>query len=152
MSYNFKPKTEEELGQFNLLPEGIYPFEVIKATRKKSKSGNDMAELVIMIWDKEALTYTLFDYLVFSDVNMCLKKVSHFCKATGLQDEYEKGCLREELERLSGKLKLGIQDARPNENGGFYPKRNVVEDYLTLEEVEKSLPKNDDFSDKDIPF
>ncbi len=154
MSYSFNPLSDEELDSFSLLPEGEYSFLVAKSTRKTSKSGNAMAELVLTLWDVNGKPVSVFDYLVFSNVNLNIKKVSHFSKTTGLYEEYKKGELPEELEGLEGKLELGTQDAQPKPGGGFYAKKNVVIDYIpmTAGEMKASAPVvHDDFSDQ-IPF
>ena len=45
MSYSFQPLSDEELDAINIIPKGIYSFEVSKSTRKTSRAGNPMAEL-----------------------------------------------------------------------------------------------------------
>ncbi len=154
MSYNFQPFSDEELNAPDLIPIGIYDFEVVKSTRKVSKSGNPMAELNISVWDKEGRNHFIFDYLVFSSVKMNIKKVSHFSKAVGLGEEYKKGELPEDLERFSGKVEIGIQDEQPKSSGGFYPKKNIVVDYIVSDgTVKHNAPKQDEFNDSlDIPF
>lgn len=153
MSYNFDPMTDEEIEASSLVEDGTYNFEVVKSTRKTSKSGNQMAEIQNMIWDKDGKTHMVFDYLVFSKVPMNIKKVKHFCDATGLQEEYKKGQLPEELERLSGKAIIGIQDERPNPNGGVYARKNVVIDYVITDKGAVKSPPSDQFMDDDsIPF
>jgi hypothetical protein len=154
MSYNFSPLSDEELESMSLVPEGTYNFEVLKSTRKISKSGNPMAELQLGVWDDGGAIRSIFDYLVFSTVNLNIKKVSHFCKAVGLDGEYKQGSLREELHGLSGKVQIGTQDEQPKPTGGFYPKKNVVVDYIFTKEDElKDAQKSDQaqFSD-DVPF
>ena len=44
MTYTFQPMTEEEINSFSLVDDGIYNFEVVKSTRKLSKSNNAMCE------------------------------------------------------------------------------------------------------------
>jgi hypothetical protein len=51
--------------QFKVLPAGEYPFRVLDAIEKRSKSGNDMIELKIAVGDSAAEEVTVFDYLVF---------------------------------------------------------------------------------------
>lgn len=122
--YTFTPMTEEEINAFNLMDEGVYDFQVVKSTRKLSKSSNNpMAELSLNIWDKEGKTHLVFDYLVFSSVPLNIKKVKHFCDATGLAEVYKTGKMPEELENLSGKVEIGIQEEQPKAGGGFYAKK-----------------------------
>ena len=153
--YTFTPMTEEQIEASNLMGNGVYDFEVIKAVRKISKAGNPMAELNILVWDKEGKQHTIFDYLVFSSQALNIKKVKHFCDTTGLSKEYERGNLPEELDRLSGKVEIGIQDEQPKMGGGFYPKKNIVIDYIkpsnTIKDENVSALPEEPFSD-DIPF
>lgn len=152
MSYCFNAMTDEEIESFNLLPDGVYEFEVVKSTRRVSKKQNPMAELQLTVFDKEGKAHTVFDYLVFSMVNLNIKKIKDFCYAVGLEKEYEQGSMPEELERFAGKVSIGIQDEQPNDNGGFYPKKNCVVSYIRRN---KDAPKNDsksDFIDDDVPF
>lgn len=146
--YNFTPMTDEEISASNLVEAGNYDFEVVKSTRKSSKSGNPMAELMLTIWDKEGKSHNLYDYLVFSNIALNVKKIKHFCDATGLTKEYERGTLPENLTRLGGKVEIGIKDEQPNPNGGFYPKKNIVVDYM----ASTKLVSNKSHIDDDVPF
>ncbi len=151
MSYSFNPMSDKELEESDLASEGKYQFEVIGSTRKVSKSGNDMAELKLRFWDEKGQIHFIYDYLVFSNITLNIKKVSHFCKAVGLEEEYKKGCLREDLTNFGGYAEIGIKDEQPNPNGGTYPKKNVVIDYLVASKVEKPALIDDQFNDA-IPF
>lgn len=151
--YSFTPLTDEQLDSINLIEDGIYNFEVTKSTRKTSKSGNPMAELQLMVWDNQGKTHYIFDYLVFSQVNLNIKKISHFCKSVGLASEYSKGEIPEALEHYCGKVEVSSQDPQPKSTGGFYPKKNVVVDYVFGNvENKSSKEESKDFHDDDIPF
>lgn len=152
MSYSFNPMTEEELNSASMIEEGFYDFEVVKSTRKTSKSGNPMAELNINVWDKEGKQHLIFDYLVFSTVPLNIKKVKHFCDAVGLQDQYKQGQIPEELERYCGKVLIGIQEEKPNPNGGCWPKKNIVVDYLKSDKESSKKPIESNELNDDIPF
>lgn len=151
--YTFNPMSEEEINAFSLMDEGVYDFEVVKSTRKVSKSNNPMAELNINVWDKEGKQHLIFDYLVFSTVPLNIKKVKHFCDATGLQEEYKKGQVPEELQGRSGKVQIGVQEEQPKPGGGFYPKKNCVIDYVMTDKgaTKVSLQTDPDFDDS-VPF
>lgn len=153
MSYDFEPMSDEEIDSFGLVEDGIYNFEVIKSTRKISKSGNHMAELNIKFWDKEGKVHTLFDYLVFSKVGLNIKKVKHFCDSTGLQEKYKIGSIPEELGGYSGKFSVGVQEQQVNPNGGFYPKKNTVLDYVLTDLGSVKYEGSDKpFVDSELPF
>lgn len=128
--YTFDPMTEDEINSLDLLENGIYDFEVIKSERKTSKSGNPMAEINLKIWDKEGRVHFIYDYLVFTKQKLPMRKISHFCKAVGLEKEYSEGKVPESLNGLSGKVELGMQEAKPKPEGGMYPAKNSVIDYV----------------------
>lgn len=154
MSYLFETMSDEQLETFPLMDDGVYDFEVLKSTRKTSKSGNPMAEVQLHVWDKAGKTNLVFDYLVFSKVPLNIKKVKHFCDATGLQEAYKKGELPEELAKLCGKVSIGTQEGQPNPNGGMYAKRNVVVDYVMTDKgavKHEAAVDVDPFTD-DVPF
>ena len=155
MTYNFTPLTDEQIDALNLLEEGIYNFEVIKAERKVSKSGNPMAELQLNVWDNSGKNHLVYDYLVFSSINLNIRKVKHFCDSVGLSDQYKEGSIPEELERYAGQVKIGIKEQQPNPNGGFYPKKNHVIDYVLDSPKEKGTIESleeDNFLNDQIPF
>lgn len=155
MSFTFKPLSEDEIDSMNLMDEGIYNFEVRRSTRKTSKANNPMSELILKVWDAQGKEHSLYDYLVFSNVNLNIRKVKHFCDATGLQAEYKTGNIREELGGLTGKVHIGRQTSMPKDTGGFYPAKNVVLDYVVCD-VSASAPIHANtgtpFIDSDIPF
>lgn len=151
--FTFQPMTEEEINSVNLIEEGTYDFEVIKSMRKISKSNNPMAELKLSIWDHEGKQHLIFDYLVFSTVPLNIRKVKHFCDTTGLSENYQQGQLPEELARLSGKVHIGIQEGQPKPEGGYYPQKNYVIDYIMKDkETEEISLKKDTEIDDSIPF
>jgi hypothetical protein len=152
MSYVFNPLSDEEIDALSLVDAGEYPFTVIKSTRKISQAGNPMAELVIEYWDSAGISHTLFDYLVFSSVPLNIRKIKHFCDAVGLQEEYKRGDLPEELERLGGVFKIGISAETPKKGGGFYPKKNIVIDYLKKTETRNTNSSSDMPFDDEIAF
>jgi hypothetical protein len=150
MSYTFTPKTEEELEQGDLMPDGLYSFEVTKAERKISQAGNPMAALQLLVWEVSGKSRIVFDYLIFSDVSMCIKKVKHFCDTTGLKAEYLQGNIPEDLSGLSGKLWIVTQDEQVDpKTGKRYPKKNVVDDYESEKQAKKA-DTGEPFVDSDL--
>lgn len=157
MSYNFNPLSEEELDAMNLMEDGIYDFEVIKGTKKISSSGNPMCELQLRVWDMNGKVHTIFDYLVFSSVNLNIKKVKHFCESVGWGEKYKQGNIAEEMEMLCGKVEIAQCEKQPKKDGsGFYPAKNIVNDYITKDKssLSSSVSATQDFNDNlsDIPF
>lgn len=158
MSYSINTMSDEELDKANLLEDGTYDFEVAKAERQTSKSGNPMVKLSLRVWDKQGAEHYIYDYLVFSHIAFCNRKIKHFCQSTGIEEDYKKGNIREELEHLSGKVLIGYQESQPKKGGGDYPAKNVVNDYVTVDNAQQTLPtpkvnveQPAEFSD-DLPF
>lgn len=152
----FTPKTEKELYEDKVYPEGQYAFQIISAWDKQSKAGNDMIELKIQVYNNEGKFILVNDYLMES----MMFKLLHACEACGLQDKYESGELvADDFIDKTGFLKLNIQ----KDKTGQYPDRNGVKDYVVkVDEVgaikEKMAavkamyePAKDDMAD-DIPF
>lgn len=157
MSFTFKPYTDEELDTYDLIPDGEYNFEVAKSVRKVSEARNPMARLEIRFWDNENRIHFVWDNLIFSDIKLNIKKVSHFCKSVGLVEQYKKGELPEDFRGYSGKLLLGTEEESIGKNGRKYPRRNTVIDYIYTEESLNKKPNTTapnsvpGFED-DIPF
>jgi hypothetical protein len=150
----FTPKSDKELAEEKLAPEGEYGFEVSGAVDKQSKAGNDMIELTLRIYKPDGNFFLLSDYLM----EAMLYKISHACRACGIYEKYESGNLvAEDFIGKTGRLKLGIQ----KDKTGQYPDRNAVKDYIVPKDgesftppkdnLDKTLSKNDDMDDE-IPF
>ena len=69
-----KPLSQDELKQGDLMENGIYDFQVIKATEKISKSGNEMIELQLKVWESNGRERFIFDYLL----EQLEYKIGHF--------------------------------------------------------------------------
>jgi Protein of unknown function (DUF669) len=120
MDFKFTPKDEKQLAEENILPEGVYDFEVIGAEAKISKSGNPMMVVDLCIFDDNGKKRFIKDYLLES----FLPKLLAFCKETGLRGAYDAGTLSpDDLEGKSGKVELKI------EQQGDFPAKNVVKWY-----------------------
>ena len=162
----FTPMTEDELILSSLLPAGIYPFEVMMAADKISKTGNEMIELKLNVFGENQEAH-VFDYML----EKMAFKLRHFAEATGLISEYERG----ELEALSCLNKTGYAKIGIDKGNGNFPPKNTVVDYLKPETpvtkngllevlrpevsklapsspASKPAPTNDKPFDDDIPF
>lgn len=146
----FQPKTEKEIEEENLWPIGIYDYEIFKGLDKQSKSGNDMIELGIYIYNDEGNRKIVNDYLL----EAISYKLRHAAYASGLGDKYEVGSLTGfDFEGTKGQLKLGIQ----KDKNGQYPDKNVVSDYLTKKDekpkkVAKASNEMPADLDDEVPF
>lgn len=126
----FAPKTEKEIAESNLLPEGTYSFEVTEAVDYVSKKGNEMIKMFVKVYKPDGTSISVTDYLA----EAMLYKVLHFCQATGLEELYHSGEIQSDSEgRIqefigkTGELKLGIQKSDD------YPDRNTIKDYVVGE-------------------
>lgn len=144
----FTPKSEKEISESRLIPDGEYPFEVSSADDKVSKAGNDMIELWLRVYLDNGKFVQIPDYLM----EKMEFKLRHACDACGIIDKYESGELdASDFEGKSGYVKIGTQPAN-----GDWPAKNTVKDYILKDGTEHSKPKasvekKDDFED-DIPF
>jgi len=162
MSLRFTPKSEKEIEEERLIPEGTYGFEVTQAVQTESKSGNDMIKVMMKVFKPDGNFVFVTDYIVLTD-NM-MYKLLHFCQATGLEEAYESGEFAlddagalADFTGATGELKLGIQKSDD------YPDRNTVKDYIKAEaskakkktklqlSKEAQKPLDDDLEDE-IPF
>lgn len=134
---NFKPKSKDELETMGLLKAGIYPFSVINAKDKTSKSGNEMIELTIEAYDNEGKSVHMFDYLL----EAMPQKLFAFCSATGMEQRYHQGSLTsQDCIGRSAYVDIEIQKGKENPQGGTYPDKNSVKKYIT-KPVNNSVPE-----------
>lgn len=127
----FTPKTEEQLDKEGLLPEGVYPFEVLTSQDKKSRNtGADMIELELRVFGEGGAENKVKDWLVSS----YLRKLFNFARVTGLTARYHAGTLAaSDCAARSGWVKIAIEKGKQNPNkpeGECYPAKNVVKDYV----------------------
>ena len=129
----FQPKTEEEIAEDNLWPAGDYGFEVldevifgdktIETKDTTSKSGNEMIQLVLKVYNHEGHFTTIIDYLLES----MAKKLRDASIACGLLEQYEMGVLSaNDFKGKSGYVTLKKGKAQ---NG--YPAKNEIQGYVT---------------------
>lgn len=117
-------KTEKEIAEANLLPAGVYDFEVRSAEDAVSKSsGADMIKLTLEVFDADGKTHILNDYLL----DAMPAKLRHAAKVFGLLADYERGALMSnDMSGKTGKIKVGIK----KDKSGQYPDQNNVQDYV----------------------
>lgn len=145
----FQPKTEDEVSSFKLLPPGTYSFQVVEAIEKKSKAGNDMIELKLLVWDIEGKEHIVFDYLLES----VAYKLRHFAEVTGLIDKYQLGAIEAtDCLSKSGKVEIEVKEGNFKPDGGKYSDKNSVKDYVRANGAVMPSKKDDSFIDDDLPF
>lgn len=150
----FQPKSEEEIVRDNLLPAGDYAFEVVRAIDATSKSGNEMIELNLKVFDDEGGYRFVKDYLLES---MAFKLI-HCAQACGLEQEYNDGeLIADQFVGRSGFLKLAVKEDKT----GQYQPQNSVKDYIKPGEndgkaapvaAKKPAPATPADLDDEVPF
>lgn len=124
----FTPKTEQELAEQGLAPKGTYPFDVVTAEERVSKtSGRDMIAVEIVFYLPDGGSRKITDYLMES----VAFKLHSFCKSTGLLAKYNQGNFgAEDCEGRSGYVNIAIEPSKPKEDGsGDWPAKNKVASY-----------------------
>lgn len=142
----YETKSEEELRKLMLIPEGIYPFEVVSSEEKLSKSGNEMIAINLKLFADDGSTNHIFDYLLAHMPSM-LFKLRHFCNSTSMLDQYERGLTGEDCLGACGTVKI---KHRKEQDGTI---RATVADYVSGDAAKsKPEPVLNDIEDDDIPF
>jgi hypothetical protein len=127
-----------------LLSDGVYDFTVVHAEEKISQSGNEYIFLKLGIWDDQGR-----ERLIFTNLAL-IKLLKHFCDISGLQDKYQLGeVLALDCLHKMGKVEIGIEKGKPKLEGGMYPDKNIVKDYIKTTKLEIEPVK---FIDDSLPF
>lgn len=122
----FKPCSEKEIAEANLIPVGTYPFEVMEAEDKLSKAGNDMIQVELRVFMPDGRERGVLDWLM----EKVAYKLFHFCTYSGLATEYGNGTLKAaDCVGKTGYCSIGVQEDKT----GQYPPRNNVKDYVRPE-------------------
>lgn len=132
------PRTEAEVAQSSrpVWPAGEYDFEIVKATDKTSKSGNEMIETVLKVFNAEGEFILVFDYLM--DLESMAFKIKHCCEAIGISQKYEAGeVVADDLVTGTGRLKLKIDKSKDEKYGD----KNAVVDYLVQTGADAADPE-----------
>ncbi len=129
----FVPKSEKEIIEDGLWPDGTYDAVVFDATDKISKAGNEMIELALEIYDNEGRKRQVRDYLM----EAVIYKVRQAADAMGLIDRYDAGDLgADDFMGKSCQVKIG----RSRDKNGVYPDQNIVKSYVIAVQPERSEP------------
>jgi hypothetical protein len=153
----FTPKTEAQLKEKNLWPDGSYDFRVQEAEEGISTKGNEQIKLKLVIYKGEASRF-VYDYLS----PLMEFKLRHFCEATGLISKYDSGRLT--ADDMIGRE--GIVQIRTEPAKGNFEAKNAVKDYVvkkadirrpdtktaSLPLTAKQPAKPDDDDGSEVPF
>ena len=120
----FKPKTEKELAEANLWPNGPYAFEILEAEEKTDKNDNPMFALKVKIFKDSGASQNVFDYVSPTWMEF---KLRHLAEACNLLAEYEQGEMEAyQLVGKTGMCKVNVS----KDKTGQYPDKNGIADYL----------------------
>jgi hypothetical protein len=154
----FTPKTEQQIAEDALAPDGVYPFRVMHAEDKTSSAGNPMIEIDLLVFvasSKRELKDYLMEKMAF--------KLRHFCANVGLLEAYNSGTLSaDNCIDKEGYVRLGHDAAKPKTDGSgdMWPPKNTVKDYVGDPSKAKPAPGPTDAQlenkstgpDEDAPF
>lgn len=119
----FVPKTEQEITEESLWPEGEYSFEIIDAVDHVSKEGKESIKLKMKVFSEDGNYIFVDDYLSAG----LLRKLRHAADACGVLEQYNTGMLQaDDFKGKSGRLKLFIQKSKDPQ----YSDKNSVKDYM----------------------
>lgn len=130
----FTPKSQAQLDEDNMLPPGIYDFEVQSAEEATSKAGNEMIKITLKVFRPDGGHMLITDYLM----EKLAFKLRHFHETTGRMDCYEAGGITAyECQGLTGRVKLKQKAAE-----GEFRAKNEVADYEKPEKATVDSPKD----------
>lgn len=139
----FEPKTEKELKEENLWPEGTYRFDIVAAEDWQSKQKNDSIKLTINIYNEQMRLKTIYDYLTGNGYGQL--KTLQLAKIGNLVDRYNAGeILPQELTGIQGEAKVYVKKS----NNPQYPDNNAIAAYIVKDNNITTEPVPDD----EIPF
>ena len=145
---NYTPKTEEQLAEESLLPEGIYDFEIVGTDDRSSKKGNEMITLKLRVFDGSGGERHVFDYIAFGS-SFGERKFRHAANTCGLLEVYNSGNLTAlDFLRKSGRAKIKQQKGTED-----FPKpKNVVADYIISDSGPTDTRPAREIIDDGLPF
>lgn len=137
----FQPKSEKEIAEANLWPNGEYAFEILEAEESVDSQNRDMFKLKVKVFKDDGKSQNIFDYVSGAWMEY---KLRHLAEACGALDDYEKGEIEAyQLVGKTGKCKVNVS----KDKTGQYPDKNGIADYLV-----DATPKPPVEDDDEIPF
>jgi len=138
----FKAKSEKELAEANIWPNGEYPFEILEAEDATDKNGDDMFKLKVKVFKDNGATQNIFEYVSGTWMEY---KLRHLAEVCGLLADYETGEIEAyQLVGKTGTCKLNVS----KDKTGQYPDKNGIADYVVKGGFVPKTLDNDD----SIPF
>lgn len=142
-----KPLTEQECQAANLVPKGVYAFQVQMTKEKSSPKVGAFFSLRHKVFMPNNRQRTVFDALFFTDQMMW--KTRHFYTSVDRMDIYESGkFMAQDCDLLEGYCEI---DHRVNKETGEI--EHYVKDYVMNPDLDAQHGEEiaEDFKDDDIP-
>lgn len=148
-------KSEDE---YSLLKDGEYVFVVKSIKGKVSKLGNQMAEIILGVYDENGRERIVYDYFVFTEKG--IYRVRQFFHSIGITDKSKYCSFNEnDVVNKNGKAKIGTQKGTQKPDGiTYYKDKNVVKSYIktaqndSIVQVKKAANAETFSINDDIPF
>lgn len=144
----YTPKSENQLKENNMWPEGEYGFEVLDQTafgstvirteETQSRAGNDMLVVVLRVYNDEGRHKNIVDYII-PDGPMEFK-LRHIADCCSVLDKYDSGKLS--ASDLIGKQ--GFVILKQGKGTDKYPAKNEVKDYVVGKGKPSNIPSEED--------
>ena len=127
------PKTDQQIAEANLFPEGVYAFEILERITLggsvvqtidtvSKRSGNEMIILVVNIVNDYGLNKIIIDYLLASN-ELKLKNAILGC---GLEYDNSQQIFASDFIGKTGQVRVGIE----KDKTGQYPDKNKVINFI----------------------
>lgn len=155
MAITFERKTEEELQKeqrqaslipkdtimdFLIVPEVTWGENTYKTEERISSTNKPQFLLVVQLLDRDGnIKTTITDYITMGN-NFATFKINRLAGLAGLTGDKISA---NDLINLMGRCKVGIQKGGAKEDGGFYPDKNTIVEYLS-DNLSISNPEIDD--------
>lgn len=150
----FNPKSEKEIQESFLLPDGNYNASVILAAdvdnnnnKLLTKNGNEKIDLVISVYPENSSPKNI----KFSLTEAYLRLFKHFCDSAGLSEEYNSGnIIPSDIVNKSKNfmVKIGKRSYTNKNNEEIWI--NNIEDFF--QKTNESPVKSGEFFDDTVPF
>lgn len=128
------PRTENEIVEQGLLPDGWYPFRIIEAEQKTSKAGNEMMVINVQAF-RGAGSRFIKDFLM--DNEFSARKLRNLANTCNILDKYEAGGFEtHDLENKEGYARIGVEKSKDAK----FPAQNRIWDYAKEAPADSKTP------------
>ncbi len=148
MAFTYDPETVVDK-EFEVLPEGEYPFETISAKEDVSKSsGKDMLVLTVKAFDLMGKEHPITIYIV----DTTAYHLKTFWNSVGDQDMFEKMAQAHDGDAYIGKCGVVKTKIETSERDGVTYKNAKIHYFVKKKDQKKSELLAEPFVEDEIPF